>query len=218
MSRKSESFEPIYQIGHRFSYGLFDLVFRCTSVGADNVPKTGPYLIASNHVSYFDPFIIGSQIRRQMYFFARKTLFKPGFGDWIMRKFHSIPVDLGGDSDVGALKNVFKILQEGEGLLLFPEGTRSKDGNLQSAKRGVGMIACRAAVPVVPVRVFGAFDVWKKGERFPNLKQEVSVAYGKPLYPADFDLGKQNPDRYQIAADRVLDAIGQLTPPVIPQI
>ncbi|OIO60757.1 MAG: 1-acyl-sn-glycerol-3-phosphate acyltransferase [Verrucomicrobia bacterium CG_4_10_14_3_um_filter_43_23] len=209
----AEDYNPIYDIGHSLSYNLFNLMFRCDSVGAENVPKEGPFILACNHVSYFDPFLAGSQFRRRIYFFARKTLFSSRFKAWILNRFHAIPVDRDGDSDVGALKRVFKVLESGNGILLFPEGTRSKDGQVQPGKRGVGMIACRTQVPVVPVRFFGAFEAWRKGDKLPNFNQDITIAYGKPLFPKDYDPGKNAENRYQVVTDKILDAIRHLEKP-----
>ena len=87
------------------------------------------------------PFLAGSFISRDIHFFARKTLFKPGFADWILRRFNSIPVDRDGGKDVSALKRVLELLREGEGVLIFPEGTRSPDGTIQ-----IGRASCRERV------------------------------------------------------------------------
>jgi 1-acyl-sn-glycerol-3-phosphate acyltransferase len=207
----SDHFKPIYKIGHSLSCFLFQNILDCEAYGADFVPKTGPFLLACNHSSNLDPFLAGCFISRDIYFFARKTLFKPGFANWILRKFNSIPVDRDG-GDVSALKKVLELLKQGEGVLIFPEGTRSPDGLIQTAKKGVGMMACRAQVPVVPVHIIGSFDVWGKGGKFPKfLPGHIRLVYGQPLNPKDYDPGQGDPDRYQKAADKILKTIVSLT-------
>lgn len=207
-------FKPIYRIGHSLSCFLFQTILQCEAYGADLVPKTGPFLLACNHSSNLDPFLAGSFISRDIYFFARKTLFKPGFANWVLKKFNAIPVDRDGGKDVSALKRVLELLSQGEGVLIFPEGTRSPDGRIQTAKRGVGMMACRAQVPVVPVHIIGSFDVWGKGGKLPKfLPGRITLVYGQPLYPQDYDPGQADPDRYQKAADTILNKIVSLSSP-----
>lgn len=212
----ADHFKPIYRIGHTLSRFLFQGVLGAEAYGQHLVPKTGPFLLACNHSSNLDPFLAGCFISRDIYFFARKTLFKPGFANWILRKFNSIPVDRDGGKDISALKRVLELLNEGEGVLIFPEGTRSMDGLIQTAKRGVGMMACRAQVPVVPVHIMGSFDVWGKGGKFPKfLPNRMTLVYGQPLYPENYDVGHADPERYQKAADTILKAIVALRPPSI---
>lgn len=210
----TKSFKPIYRIGHSVSRFVFQSIFRCEAYGASFVPKTGPFLLACNHSSNLDPFLAGSFISRDIYFFARKTLFKPGFANWILQKFNSIPVDRDGGKDVSALRRVLELLSQGEGVLIFPEGTRSPDGSIQAAKRGIGMMACRAKVPVVPVHIIGSFDVWGKGGKLPKfLPGRITLIYGQALLPQDYDPGRDDPDRYQKAADLILNAITSLEAP-----
>ena len=141
--------DPLYGICHYLITVLFDSVFRGEIAGLENVPKDGPFLVAANHASHLDPPIIGCHVPRQMAFFARKTLWNGKIATWWMDGIGSIPVDRDGGSDVKAIKNVLRTLQAGKAITLFPEGTRSLDGNLQPAKSGVGMIACRTQVTVV---------------------------------------------------------------------
>lgn len=209
----TDHFRPIYRIGHALSAFLFQGILGAEAYGVNTVPKTGPFLLACNHTSNLDPFLAGCFISRDIYFFARKTLFKPGFANWILRKFNSIPVDRDGGKDISALKKVLELLSQGEGVLIFPEGTRSLDGSIQTAKRGVGMMACKAQVPVVPVHIRGSFEVWGKSGKFPKfLPDRITLVYGQPLYPKDYDPGHNDPDRYQKAADIILKVISELHP------
>lgn len=209
----TDHFKPIYRIGHTVSAFLFQNILGAEAYGVNCVPKTGPFLLACNHVSKLDPFLAGSFISRDIYFFARKTLFKPGFVNWILRKFNSIPVDRDGGKDISALKKVLELLSQGQGVLIFPEGTRSLDGSIQTAKRGVGMMACKTQVPVVPVFIKGSFDVLGKSGKFQFLPNCITLVYGQPLYPKDYDPGHNDPDRYQKAADIILKTISELRPP-----
>lgn len=206
----TDNFKPIYRIGHSLSTFLFQNILDCEAYGANLIPKTGPFLLACNHSSNLDPFLAGSFISRDIYYFARKTLFKPGFANWVLKKFNAIPVDRDGGKDISALKKVLELLNQGEGVLIFPEGTRSPDGSIQTAKRGVGMMACKSQVPVVPVLISGSFEVWGRGSLPKFLPGRINLIYGKPLYPKDYDPGPSDPDRYQKAADTILKAITSL--------
>ena len=120
-----------------------------------------------------------------------------------------VQIDRDGGQDVSAIKRVLRALKEERGLILFPEGTRTPDGSLQPAKPGVGFIAIKTQVPVVPVRIFGSFEAYGKG-RAPRFGTPVSVVFGEPLSPADYDDPKAGKDRAQVASERIMAAIARL--------
>ena len=191
-----------------------DTFFRGEVIGVDNVPRTGPILIASNHCSHLDPPLLGCQIPHQIRFFARKTLWKPGIPNWWMNHIECIPVDRDG-ADVGALKKTIAALESGDVVILFPEGTRSMDGHLQPAKSGVGMIACKTGVPVVPARIFGSFEAFGRNAKYPT-PHPVSYVIGRPLQPADYDDPAAGKQRYQLASERIMASIAALELPARP--
>ena len=204
--------DPLYGICHYAITVFYDIFFRGDIVGIENVPAAGPFLVASNHASHLDPPLVGCHVPRQMAFFARKTLWNGKVATWWLDGVGAIPVDRDGGSDVSAIKNVLRTVQSGKALTLFPEGTRSPDGSLQPAKSGVGMIACRTAVPVVPVRIFNSHIAFGKGGGFrPGTR--VSIVYGKPLQPADYDDPKAGKERYQLASEKIMAAIAALREP-----
>lgn len=211
LRRRDES--PVYMLARSFSGWVFSNFYGVEIRGLENFPETGPFLLASNHASYFDPPLAGYRVPRPIYYFARKTLFRnPVFG-WLIHELNSIPVDRDASSDVTALKTVFKVLKAGSGLIVFPEGTRTVDGNLQPARAGVGMLACKSQAPVVPCRLFGTYEAYGKGMKLPRIGVSLSVVYGPPLYPVDYDPGGKGKDRYQIAAERIMEAISKLEEP-----
>ena len=210
---KQTTFNPVYRMGRAVSSFLFKGMFAGESFGVENVPKQGPFLLACNHVSYFDPFIAGCFFHRPIYFFARKTLFKKGIVAWTLNKFNAIPVDVKAANDITAFRRVLELLKSGEGLLVFPEGTRSKDGKLKEPKAGVGMMACRTQVPVVPVRLFGSYEALGRGAMMPDFTKKITVVYGKPIYPKEYDPGKKDPQRYQKAVDKIMEAMAALEIP-----
>lgn len=207
--------ELVYGVSHYALATLYAMFFRGEVAGTENIPRTGAFLIAANHASHLDPPFIGSQVPRQMSFFARKTLWKGGAASWWLDTVGTIPVDRDGGQDVGALKRVLRALADGRVMILFPEGTRSVDGRLQPAKPGVGFMACRTQVPVLPARIFGSFEAFGKGAKFPKAGVPVTVVFGKPILPTAYDDPRAGKERYQIASERIMAEIAKLQAPPV---
>lgn len=204
--------EPVYGFCHYLISAAYGMFFRGEVAGVENLPQTGSFLIAANHLSFLDPPLIGAQVPRQLSYFARKTLWKPGLASWWLDTVGTIPVDRDGGQDVSAIKRVLRALQDDKGLILFPEGTRSPDGQLQSAKAGVGLIACRSQVPVIPARIFGSFEALGKGGSL-RLGTPVSIVFGEPIPPSAYDAPEAGKERYQVASDRIMARIAALRLP-----
>ncbi|MFW6189672.1 MAG: lysophospholipid acyltransferase family protein [Planctomycetota bacterium] len=138
-------------------------------------------LVASNHQSFWDPVLIGTGVKRPLHFLARRTLFEaPGFGRMI-RGLNAHPVRRGA-VDSEALRTVLRLLRRGEPLVMFPEGTRSHDGELGEFKSGVAGIAARCDVPILPVCVEGAWQNWPRHRSLPR-PAAMAVAYGQMIRP-----------------------------------
>lgn len=205
--------EPVYGFFHYLVTVVYSMFFRGEISGLEHLPKVGSFLIAANHASFLDPPFIGSQVSRQIAYFARKTLWKPGFASWWLDEVGTIPVDRDGGQDVSAIKRVLKALKEDKGLILFPEGTRSPNGCLQEPKAGVGLIASRARVPVVPARIFGSFEAYGKGQPL-RLGTPVSIVFGPPITADEYDEPTAGKERYLIASQRIFARIAALEAPV----
>jgi 1-acyl-sn-glycerol-3-phosphate acyltransferase len=203
---------PVYWLSHNLVRIVYDTCFRGDIFGLENVPANGPFMLAANHASHLDPPIVGFSIPHEISFFARKTLWKPGFASWWLDAVGTIPVDRDGGSDVTAMKRVFGTLKNGGVVILFPEGTRSLDGKLQRPKPGIGLLACRAGVPVVPARVFGSFEAFGRGGGV-RPGTPVTVVYGKPMTPAEYDDPSLGKARYELAAQRIMDRIAAIERP-----
>lgn len=203
-----------YDAVRGFARTWFDVDNFLDVAGEGNLPRDTGFLLASNHASFADPPVIAAAVpaRIQIYFFARKTLFKGWFGS-LISTLHAIPVDRDADGDLAAFRRVFEILKAGHPLLVFPEGTRSADGSIGQAEKGVGLIACRAGVPIVPTRVFGTRETWGREQKRPRLHQPLAVTFGHPFDVKTIDPGKKSSERYAIVANRTLDAIRELRPP-----
>lgn len=151
--------------------------------GWHRMPRAGAVILASNHQSFLDPPFIGVTCPRNPRFLARKTLFKGAFG-WILRRLGAIPMDR--DSpDLAGLKEAIGALSDGNVLLVFPEGTRSRDGALGAFRPGISMLARRGKAVVVPCVIRGAFDAWPRWNLLPRPFFPIRVHYGEVVTPRE---------------------------------
>lgn len=157
------------------------VAFRARYSGVGNVPRSGGALLVSNHQSHLDPPILGAGSPRQMSYLARTTLFHFSPFGWLLQSVGGIPIDRNGSALAG-IRATLQALQQGEMVLVFPEGTRSRDGNLGIFKPGLALVARRANVPIVPAAVDGAYDAWPRSAPIPR-PGTVHVHYGVPLLP-----------------------------------
>lgn len=156
---------------------FFRIYFREEGTGAERVPRSGPVLLASNHRSFIDPFVIGALVRRPVYYVAKRELFERRWQGWLLGALGAFPIDRGrGDED--AMATAKAILQRGDCVLIFPEGTRVRPGPLGAPRRGVGRLALETGAEVVPVAVTGTEDI-RSGWRIRPRK--VRVRFGRPL-------------------------------------
>jgi 1-acyl-sn-glycerol-3-phosphate acyltransferase len=214
MSRSPDHLKmtPFFGFFHYLSWTVYQMWFRGEVFGTENFPMEGPFLIASNHASHLDPPIVGSQVARQMRFFARKSLWNSKVARWWLDNVETIPVERD-SGDIGAIKRVIQALRENRSVVLFPEGTRSPDGLLQKAKPGVGLMACKTGVPVVPCRVYGSFVAFGKGMTIPNFGSPVTVVFGTPIPASDYDDPTAGKARYEVAAQRIMARIAAISEP-----
>lgn len=163
-----------------FSRIMGVLFFRLRVRGSENFPAEGGGLVCSNHQSYFDPVLVGLSSDRRMSYLARDTLFRGKFG-WVIRFLDAIPIDREG-SGLSGIKETLRRLKLGEMVLIFPEGTRSEDGELLPIKSGFCSLARRGKTPIVPVGIDGAWKVWPRSAKYPKLGR-LAVVVGKPISP-----------------------------------
>jgi glycerol-3-phosphate dehydrogenase (NAD(P)+) len=156
---------------------FFHIYFRLSRIGREHIPAEGPVILASNHRSFLDPFVIAVMARRPIYFVAKKELFINRPIAWLLGALGAFPIDRHG-GDEGAMATARAILERGDGVLIFPEGTRIRPGALGRPKRGVGRLALETGAPVVPIAVFGTEAV-RNGWRFRPHK--VRIRAGAPL-------------------------------------
>ena len=169
--------------------------------GRENTPPEGPLIVASNHASFWDPMLLGAAFDRPLNFMARKTLFDtPVFG-WMIRQMLAFPLNREGDSRE-AIRAFGALLEKSNAVLLFPEGTRTRDGALGEIKSGVGMIAARYRAPVLPVYIWGSFQSWPRGKTFPK-RHRFKVVIGPVIAAASADADRKDELR------RITSEVGQ---------
>jgi 1-acyl-sn-glycerol-3-phosphate acyltransferase len=200
---------PYYWVGYNLTKLLARIFFRLRVVHRERMINHGPVILASNHQSFLDPPLVGSVSDRAVYFLARRTLLDGWFSGWILPKLNVIPVDSEGGKDRTALKALIRILRAGQGTLVFPEGQRTPDGNLQPAQPGLGLVIAKTLAPVVPMRVFGAYDAWPIHEKWPR-PGRITIVVGEPIFFTTQDVETGGKEVYQGLSQRVMDAIAAL--------
>jgi 1-acyl-sn-glycerol-3-phosphate acyltransferase len=193
-------YNPVmYWLGKHISGTMFNLLWRRRIYGLENIPPHGsPVIFAANHRSLADPNLIGSAVPYPINYFAKDELFQIPVLGWCIRRVNAFPVNRL-SADVGAIRMAQKVLEGGEGLVLFPEGGRRRDPKRQwQVKSGVGLLACTTGALVVPVGI-------KNSENFTHLGK-IEVHFGKPLVPPK-DASREN---YETFSQQVMDQIRQL--------
>jgi 1-acyl-sn-glycerol-3-phosphate acyltransferase len=170
---------PFYWTVRLFLQPAIHIYFRLRRTGHKHIPK-GPVILAANHRSFLDPFIVGTCLFRPVYFVAKKELFDKRWQGWVLNRLGAFPVKRG-QSDEEMMQTALTLLARGEAVVIFPEGTRHREGPLHEPRRGVGRLALESGAPVVPIAITGTEKV-RRGWRIRPKK--VSIRCGRPLrYP-----------------------------------
>jgi 1-acyl-sn-glycerol-3-phosphate acyltransferase len=172
-----QSLKFIFQI-------LFRTFYTYNVEGKEHLPKSAT-IIAPNHASFLDPPLVSLAHPNPMHFFARKTLFKNKIFSYLLSKVNAHPIASGAEG-MRALAFAKKLLNNNEMVVLFPEGTRSKDGTLLPLRKGVISLAIKSQVSITPMYIKGAYEIWPRGSTFPKLRGKVTCTYGKPLNPKNY--------------------------------
>ena len=175
---------------------LFSLVYRIEIEGKEHLPERGKAIVSPNHFSMMDPIIIGAFLPRKVNFMAKEELFSNKLFALILNKLGVFPVKRGG-ADIGAIRTALRILNNGDIFCIFPEGTRSKTGEILKAKPGTAMIAIRARSPIIPIAIIGDYKLFSK----------VKIIIDKPVYLSDYYDKKVSTDEYRELSQEILNTI-----------
>lgn len=178
---------------------LLSLIYRIEIEGEEYIPNEGKGIICSNHFSLMDPVLIGAFMPRKVNYMAKEELFSNKIFGAILKKLGVFPVKRGG-ADIGAIKTALKVLNSGQLMGIFPEGTRSKPGEVLEAKPGTAMIAIRTQSPIIPMVISANYKLFNK----------VKIKIGEPIELSDYHGKKLSAEEYQRLSQNILDTIRKL--------
>ena len=197
----------MYFIGRAILRSLFKIFFKLKVTGSENCPEDGPLIVAPNHVSFLDPIIAGLAVERPLNFMARDSLFKNRIFGKILLWVNAFPLKREG-ADLMAMRTAVDKLTKGNAVLIFPEGTRSKDGGLGTPMPGIGFLAVASGAKILPCYIKGSTDALPRDALFPRFRR-ISVFVGRPL---KFDTNVSGKDSYMRIATEVMKAVSDLKP------
>ena len=202
----------------KYTLGMgLKLVFRPWARGRRCVPRRGPVILASNHLSFADHFFGPLPLPRKVVFLAKAEYFtKPGLTGLLSKAFFSgtgtIPIDrAGGEASERALRSGLRVLAAGKVLGIYPEGTRSRDGRLYKGRTGVARLALEARAPVVPCAMIGTFEFLPPGSFRPNIRIRPGVIFGEPLDFSRYAGQEADRDVLRAVTDEIMQAIQKLS-------
>ena len=187
-----------YRLWQRVAGFLFVLVFGLRVYHRRRFPRRGGVLVVANHQSYLDPILAAAGILRVFHPMARESLFRFAPFRWLIRSLYAFPVRRG-TADLTAVKEALRLLRDGAVVLMFPEGTRTRDGSIGPMHGGPATIAARAGVPIVPMVIDGAFEAWPRTRRLPR-PHLIRVACGRTVSVGNS--GADTPERVMATVRR----------------
>lgn len=168
-----------YKIVRNILIVIVKILFRIEYVGVNNIPEENGYIFCANHICFMDPLLIACNKKKEFHFIAKEELIKVPVLGWLLKKLNVIPVKRG-TGDIGAMKKGIEVLKNGNSLIIFPEGTRSKTGKMGEAKHGMALLVKKTGCGVMPCAVIGK----------PHLFKKTKLVYGDPI-PAGFFEGEK---------------------------
>jgi 1-acyl-sn-glycerol-3-phosphate acyltransferase len=177
-----------YEAAFLAGMATMTLGFSMRTAGRSNMPAEGPVLVIANHQSYLDPWLVGLAVRRHLCYLARKTLFRQPVFARLIQSLNAVPIDQDGVGKEG-IKSILRQLRLNQAVVVFPEGERTEHGAMNELRPGVHLLIRRAAAPLLPVGIAGAYDAWPRWRPFPvpaplflpAAKSTIAVVVGKPL-------------------------------------
>jgi len=192
----------LYNLGRFLSFVLLKLFCGFRVSGRQFVPAAGGFILATNHASNVDPLVIGAASPKPLHFMAKVELFRKPVFSWILRAVHAFPVRRG-RGDIHAIREAIRRVRAGGGLLIFPEGARSADGSIGQGHEGIGFLAEKLNVPIVPAYISGTEKVMPKGSSRVH-PARVTVRFGEQILV-------ERRMAHQAVADRIMDEIRRLS-------
>jgi len=159
----------VFRVCRFLSWIIGHIIYRFEVTGRENIPKEGAFLLCSNHIHSYDPIALSIFIKREPKFMAKKELFESKFGNWFFRNFGAYPVDRAAAADLTAYRTTMDTLKNGNGVIIFSQGTRMKE--FDNAKSGVAVFALKSGAPIIPVGIRGNYRLFSK----------IHVHYGEPI-------------------------------------
>lgn len=196
----------LYRFGHHLVRRFFRIVYGMDTVGLENIPAEGRVIFAPNHIAAFDPMVVGVACNREITFLAKKEVFDIPVLGFLLSHLNVVPVDRHG-GDISALKTMIRTLKKDRAVLLFPEGTRSRTGEINPGKGGIGFLAANARADILPVYVTGTKRTWWRFFQGPKMK----TVFGTPISIVDLlETPLQGKALYQHISDSVIEKIKKL--------
>ncbi|RLC40922.1 MAG: 1-acyl-sn-glycerol-3-phosphate acyltransferase [Candidatus Coatesbacteria bacterium] len=197
----------LFHFSHIFAFPASVVLFRFRSYGIGNIPLVGPVIIASNHTSVFDPPLIANGQLRVLYYMAKSELFRNPLFRALIVSYGAFPVRRG-EGDIRAMRIALKLLSKGRVVLVFPEGTRSKTGELNEGKEGAGMLVYKAKAKVIPTYIKNSNKILIPGKGFQLPK--IEIWYGKPIEFGDLLKRKPSKELYRVISQSIMDEVAKL--------
>ncbi|HZJ25408.1 MAG TPA: lysophospholipid acyltransferase family protein [Acidimicrobiia bacterium] len=172
--------KAFYQFARFVIVGGCYVLFRLEVHGRELVPSRGPYVLAPTHRSIIDTFVSASVTRERVRFMGKKELWANSFSSWLLTALGGFPVDRG--AGTGAVKAALDVLDGGEPVVVFPEGTRRTGARIDDVHQGAAYLAVKRGVPLVPIGIAGTEEILSRGHAIPRLKR-IAVVVGPPMHP-----------------------------------
>jgi len=185
------------------------VLFRLETEGLENIPEKGAAIIASNHTSALDHYLLPAVVKRQITFIAKKELFENRVLGFLLKKWGQIPIHRG-TGDNNAIDIAMEVLRKGRLFGIYPEGTRTRDGKLHKGHTGVARLALASGAPVIPVAMLGTYEILPRKAKVPKLRKAI-IKIGKPLYFPGHDPSAADRETYIRVTDQIMKRIGKLS-------
>ncbi|MBN1503894.1 MAG: 1-acyl-sn-glycerol-3-phosphate acyltransferase [Candidatus Eisenbacteria bacterium] len=194
-----------YRVCWCVANAIFTVLFSRKTRGAEHIPASGGFIVACNHISFWDPPLVGAALPREVHFLAKEELFANRAFRWLISSLNAIPIRRG-LSDPAGVKRALDVVSRGGGLVMFPEGGRVKEGQLKPALPGMGLLSVRAGVPVVPAYVSGSDRIKRAILRL----HRVELTFGEPYFPPAEVEGTRPKELYRGVGEEVMKRIARL--------